>query len=96
MLVRAAGDATGASDRVLGAIGIRRRPRDITPSLDQYLASKTKNGRKGGRVNGDATLCYNQTPPTSIRSAHEASRLVELAERHCCDRADVLLGADCH
>jgi len=32
----------GALRRTLESLGLRRRPRDITPSLDEYLASKSK------------------------------------------------------
>jgi hypothetical protein len=30
--------------RLLEAVGLRRRPRDVTPTLDEYLASLPKNG----------------------------------------------------
>jgi hypothetical protein len=32
--------ATGALRRTLESLGLRRRPRDVTPTLDQYLAAK--------------------------------------------------------
>jgi hypothetical protein len=33
----------GGLRRLLEAIGIQRRPRDVTPTLDQYLASTSPN-----------------------------------------------------
>ncbi len=41
----------GCLKRVLETIGLKRRPRDITPSLDQYLASRRgTNGRSRRKV----------------------------------------------
>jgi hypothetical protein len=34
--------AAGNLRRLLESIGIQRRPRDVTPSLDEYLASKER------------------------------------------------------
>jgi hypothetical protein len=44
---------TNTLRRLLETLGIERRPKDVTPTLDQYLRGRKRNGRDHDVIEGE-------------------------------------------